>query len=421
MKKAVIVAPFWTQPGHVGNHRIERFVRWLSEEDFQIILLRAGFKDGEIEKPWGIELTVRDPLGQYDGTRESESERLTPVKPKRLRKSLAYWLFNPDPTVVWAWIAARHPSIGRHIAGSNVILSSNPPESAHVAAWWLSKRFGIPHIVDMRDGWLDEPLRPMLVNSRLRRWREIPLERRILTHARSICVTSEGWKRLLTARYPQLAEQTTVHTNGYPPFLTGEATTTRRPAPNPKQLTLIHAGRFLGSSPRRTPSLLLAPLAQGLAAVGSHCAGQVILIGKMEEGDSKEIERWRGIFDGLGWDIVLIPPVERSALHRLLCDASGLLLLSEKQACIPCKIFEYIPVGRPIFVVTPLGSAAWSLVHDSSQCFLMDTKELDPASVVSKYLAACLNPPPEYDVPHQFTDSFMRNAFLSMLSADGMV
>jgi len=86
-------------------------------------------------------------------------------KPNKFRRALVYWLFNPDPTVVWARARPSTPLYcghGRH----RLILSSSPPESAHVGAWLLSQyRTGVPHIVDMRDGWLDEPLKPLLRSS----------------------------------------------------------------------------------------------------------------------------------------------------------------------------------------------------------------------------------------------------------------
>jgi len=39
MKKAVIFAPFWRQTDHVGNHRVDRFVRWLAADGFYVVLV----------------------------------------------------------------------------------------------------------------------------------------------------------------------------------------------------------------------------------------------------------------------------------------------------------------------------------------------------------------------------------------------
>jgi hypothetical protein len=46
-RKAMIFAPFWGQPGHVGNHRVDRFVRWLAEDGYAVVIVRAGDADGE--------------------------------------------------------------------------------------------------------------------------------------------------------------------------------------------------------------------------------------------------------------------------------------------------------------------------------------------------------------------------------------
>lgn len=64
-KKAIIFAPFWRQTGHVGNNRVDRFVRWLVDEGYHIVMIRAGSADAIHDESWMQEITVRDRLGLY--------------------------------------------------------------------------------------------------------------------------------------------------------------------------------------------------------------------------------------------------------------------------------------------------------------------------------------------------------------------
>jgi hypothetical protein len=372
MKKAVIFAPFWRQSGHVGNNRVDRFVRWLSEDGYQVVMIRAGSQDERRETPWGKELTVRGPLGLY---REAApgSAAPAPRKPNKLRRWLAYWLFNPDPGIVWARAAAANPSVQAVAADADFILSSSPPESAHVGAWLLSQRLNRPHIVDMRDGWLDEPLKPILVNSALRRWQEGRLEAKILADAHTIFVTSGVWRDLLCQRLPAVADKTVVLTNGYPKEVEGSEALAD-PVPTEDGLVLIHAGRFTGSRRTQSPDLLLEPLLSAIRQ--GHPHGVVKLIGPLVADELAVIEQYQSRFEEAGWRIECPGSMPRDQLLKELPKASGLLLLSASHAAIPSKLFEYIPTWRPMLVVTEKNSATWRICEGLPQACLVDLSNL---------------------------------------------
>jgi len=38
-QKAMIIAPFWGHTPHLGNIRVDRFIRWLSDQGVYIILV----------------------------------------------------------------------------------------------------------------------------------------------------------------------------------------------------------------------------------------------------------------------------------------------------------------------------------------------------------------------------------------------
>lgn len=408
MKKALIFAPFWNKTGHVGNYRVDRFVRWLAGEGVYIVLVRGGSVTRQREMSWGEELTVRDPLGIYrDVSIDPTAENIT-RKHSSLTRFMAYLLFNPDPGIIWAKRAARHPMVIDSGNGAHWIISSNPPESAHVGAAILAKRLNSRLIVDMRDGWLDDPLKPLLRISRLHRWREGRLERSVLQQADKIFVTSPVWKALLEARLTFSRGKVSVLTNAYPPeALLNLKKKGRHSANNP--LRLVHAGRFTGSMMTRKVSFLLMPLLSGIEKTPS--SGIITLLGKLERADLAEIKDWQPRFAARGWSVEVKPAVPREEMMALLDQSDGLLLVAEKQAAIPAKLYEYLVTRKPVFAVTPKGSAVWSIGESLPQLFVTDHTRPDK-DVTCAFLAACSRTEINYDVPPQFSEKVLSRAFL---------
>lgn len=408
MKKAVIFAPFWRQDGHVGNNRMDRYVRWLAADGYHVVMIRAGSAKGLRNESWGTEITVRDPMGLY---RDASPICVRPVvrKPNKLRRTLAYWLFNPDPSVVWAHAAARNPTVLEAAADAAFILSSNPPESAHVGAWMLSRRLGLPHIVDMRDGWLDEPLRPLLYTSAFRRWQEGRLEARILRNADAIQVTSDGWQELLCRRLPDLANKVNVLTNGYPLCTPKMAMVgkVRKDA----GLVLVHAGRFLGSRLTQSPDLILQPLLEGIKQNTSQ--GTIKLIGSLSEEELKIIGGIIDSFANQGWCIECPGSLPRQELLELLPQADGLLLLSASYAAIPSKLFEYIPTGIPILVVTDRNSAVWRICEQLPQASLLEIREQSNNLATQRFFRSISNTALQSSRPNQYAEDFLSRIFLN--------
>src|SRR5690606_12470965 len=107
-------------------------------------------------------------------------------------------------------------------------------------------------IMDMRDGWLDEPMKPLLRNNSFQKYREGRLEKRFVERATYITLTSENWKELLTKRYPEIKSKVIVLPNTYPEFA-GEAPVSTNDGEllidGKESYTLVHAGRLSSSRP----------------------------------------------------------------------------------------------------------------------------------------------------------------------------
>ncbi|MBE0627721.1 MAG: glycosyltransferase [Burkholderiales bacterium] len=408
-KKLVIVAPYWCDPQHLGSIRVERFVRWLTAAGMRVMLVAGGEKDNWREEAWGTLVTVRDPLGIYRERRTNPVAK--PPRPHLLRWP-AYALLSPDPGVVWAWRASRHPLVIEHGAGADLVISSSVPESSHVAAARIAERCAARLVVDMRDGWLDEPMKPFLRHSPLRRLREGVLERRILRQAAVILVTSEQWRRLLVQRLPFTAEKTVTLTNAYPAGCTLPGASDITVRPRERRLTLLYAGRIFTSRAERRIEHLLAPLLAGLQGCGT--SGTLSFVGNLSQDEVDGLNGWGADLQQAGWAIATRAALPRAAALELMRQADGLLLLSSSHASIPAKLFDYLCAQRPILALAPAASAVAELAPQLRQLFALDYRDAAASPVVAEFVQACRSGQ-SYDMPVQFDEAHLQAIFLAAL------
>jgi glycosyltransferase involved in cell wall biosynthesis len=264
----------------------------------------------------------------------------------------------------------------------------------------------------MRDGWLDEPLKPLLQRLGWQRWREGRLETPILHQAKRIFVTSAVWKDLLENRLHFTRGKTTVLTNGYPPDSL-QPKNIRRKHTDSDKIDLLYAGQFRGSRNSRKVQHLLKPLLEGIHL--SQAKGEVVLLGNLEVDDLAEVNYWKPQFEEMGWSIVVQSSLPRAELLERLHQADGLLLLSVAPATIPSKLFEYLTARRPILSLTPEGSAVWRVCEGLPQVFLSDYSQPDQMTVVKDFLAACLAKEDHYEIPLDFSEEQLAKTFLQRI------
>jgi glycosyltransferase involved in cell wall biosynthesis len=161
---------------------------------------------------------------------------------------LARYLLIPDRDVSWAIKAFRQAS--RNVEGikPDVVLSTSPNPSSHLAASAFSRRHSVPHVVDFRDLWCASAL---YSNLPIRGAIERKLERWLLRHASAILVVSPGMREVLVAAYPEYAKKIHVVYNGFDPADFAFET----PAPSDNVFRMLYAGSFYEG--RRDPSPLL--------------------------------------------------------------------------------------------------------------------------------------------------------------------
>ena len=140
------------------------------------------------------------------------------------------------------------------------------------------------------------------------------------------------------------------------------------------------------------------------------------LLGDLEPEDLEEVEQCRSVFDAKGWTIEVKGAVSREKMMLILGRADGHLLLSASVAALPSKLFEYLPLGIPIFVSTPRSSALWQVGESLEQLFVTDYRAPDEQAA-ARFIAACEDTDKKYAIPTQFSETALCETFLREVRA----
>jgi glycosyltransferase involved in cell wall biosynthesis len=239
--------------------------------------------------------------------------------------------------VVPAMRAVRALGIGP----DDLLYSTCPPYSPHLAALLLARATGARWVAEYRDPWTGNVQKPWWVRTAatdaVDRW----LERRCLRRADLVVSVSEGIDERLRTLLPEgRRDRAIVVRNGIETL----APTRAAPAAGPRRI--LHVGTF---SHGRDPRPFLEALAAVVRRRGlSADAVRVDLVGQCRHFDGEPLDAHVRAL-GLG-DIVRFEDwVPHARARELIDEASVLLLLAQQQPDqVPNKLYEYLGARRPI-------------------------------------------------------------------------
>jgi hypothetical protein len=398
---AAIFAPFAGNTTHLGHRRATRFSRWLTLAGYDIVILGAD----ACSIPGCRFVTVPDPLGVWSASCIADS--LPDPRPEKGGRGIARRVLVPDPSIAWALRACCSREAHAVARSSAVLISTGPPESPHLAASFLSRVTGVPHLIDYRDGWIDEPLKAEIRDRGIRRSFEERLEAWALGNAGAVTVTSESWAADLAGRHPCVGSR--IHT------LTNVIPTEYQPAASRGEMggipRLIYAGRLSGSRSTQSAGLLLDVLAREAAAV--RAPFEVLFLGDLSGGELMAIERFGASVAEFGWTVRHQRHCDYRSSLAEIAQADAMLLISASSSAVPSKLFDYLATGRPILCVAPRGSAVWELCRELKQVWM-----IDPTSN-SREVGFCV---PEslnrrYRPPIEFTEAHVADRFVKLVAS----
>ena len=190
------------------------------------------------------------------------------------------------------------PEMLRH--RPDVIYSSAPPFSGHLAAWCLKRLFAVPWVADFRDPWADNPFRKDMPYASLRRF-DTCLENLVAESADVVLCNTPALEEAFRARYPWLDRFRTL-TNGFAPALLS-------PDPDPAAMRfaereapirIVHTGEIYGL---RSPVALIRALGElGRDGTGVFENLAFEFYGAVHDEDAlKSLAAEEGVAKALGW------------------------------------------------------------------------------------------------------------------------
>lgn len=314
----------------------------------------------------------------------------------RFGKAAARSVLIPDRWLGWA---RRVGGLDlRSLGRVDTVISTGPPHSAHLAGDRLASRLGVPHVIDLRDDWADNP-----VNDNQAPWHgrvQALVERRIVSRAARIVVVSDAAREVFAKRHPALAERVIVIPNGYDPEDLPTAPRTDKAPGSP--MVFLHAGTLrhrrvsapfftaFGAESRRNPHLHLE------------------LLGQVSPDHEREA---KALIPAANLDIRSFVP--HAAAMEAMAAADVLVVITSQAEAGPAtytgKIFEYLALRRPILLIAPEGPAA-SLVREANAGIVADPTDVEAIAAAITQVAALAMDPSFVGVPRELLRRFDRRA-----------
>ncbi|MFD2603736.1 glycosyltransferase family 4 protein [Flavobacterium suzhouense] len=391
--KVLIITYYWPPAGGPGVQRWLKFVKYLPDFGVEPIvyipenptypLIDEGLLSEVNPNVTILKQKITEPYAWASAFSKSSTKKISSgIIPNKKKQSflqcIMLWvrgnLFIPDARVLWVKPSVNYLSKYIKENGIDTVITTGPPHSLHLIGLRLKELHPVKWIADFRDPWTTIGYHKELKLSASAEKKHKDLEKKVLTGADSILVTSPTTKsefQLLTDK------PIDVITNGYDTEIVAKQ-------PLDEKFTLAHIGSFLSE---RNPQMLWNALVELLAEIPDfHTYFELKLIGAVsaEVLQSIDIAGLSGYVNSLGY----VPHSVAVAEQR---KSQVLLLIeidSEDTKCIiPGKLFEYMVSERPILAIGPEGADFASIIKTTNTGVfsLYSDKELIKKTILSYF------------------------------------
>jgi hypothetical protein len=343
-------------------------------------VLRASAPDlpaiaARILKPRRTRGAAANDSASPQGGEAATTDQSTPSRMKRCVDWLSLWLHVPDGCTGWLVPAVWTGLLADLRHRPNVIFSTAPVWTGHVAAAVLSRMLRVPLVADFRDPWCGSAFRKVPYSAH-RRF-DSALERFVVKTARKITCAWDGIHRHLLERYRQREPDISTVLNGFDPDFMASIAPVQLDS---RRRVFLHTGSFYGP---RSPLPLLS-------------AAQRLRDDPMIAGEAVFALVGNGSYDGRSLDRLvqdygvrdlfrIMPQVPHRKAISLLKGADVAMLFgqsgNEALASIPGKAFEYIGANKPVLAIGA-GKEVSRVMRDGG-CKVWEASAEEPAEIAS--------------------------------------
>jgi len=261
---------------------------------------------------------------------------------KESKRNLFRYFFWPDTKVLW--IVNAIPAGIKLVKAfkPDLILSFAPPYTDLLVGHFLSKRFRIPHVVDLLDPWSDDLY--YLYPAKWQKSLTSYFEKEIFREAKGIVVAIYPMKWRIVEKYPFIKpEKVENFTFG----IKDETLNRVPPIDYSKPFTALYLGTIRGI--HKNPSAFIEAFSR---FVKKHPEAKLRIAGNVAE-EAKEY-----ILSLIPKDNVeLLNYVENERILELVKDSHVMWLLITRgpayELVMPAKTITYLGLGRPILATIP--------------------------------------------------------------------
>ena len=372
----MIVAYYFPPLGMGGVQRTAKFVKYLPQFGWKPYVLTV--KDVEYMAKDASLLHEISPQAQIIRTGSFDPLRILFLAKKVLGKTGGRqatkdsigkspgpsWLFFPDNKVGWVPFAVRKAISLCRRERIDLIFSSSPPPSVHLAAYLMKRATGIPWVADFRDPWigykLEKPPTPLHLFLKRR------LERTIVAHADRVVTANPVIEMELKSRHLE-TDSIGLIDQGYDEEDFEESV----PATQDR-FTIGYLGTF---SPDCNPQ----PVFRALGELISKNLLPKDKVRFLHVGGSVRLDV-NGLVREYGLGRVFETPgylSHRQALTQMAKTSVLLLITSDDPRVFPAKVFEYLRLEKPILGIVPKESQMAEFLRETGTSTVVPPGDID--------------------------------------------
>jgi len=283
------------------------------------------------------------------------------VEPTYSRGWVKRLFYIPDRQWLWALNAFRAAATLHKNEHYDVVLTSSPPESSHIAGMLLKKWCHIPWVADMRDGWMFEPYLYFRSLRGFRRWLECEIERFLLSKADAITAVTQPIIDDLISRLKVTHYKAAIIPNGFDPeewYTMNEGAYGRKSflSYEKGKMCIVHVGRLSEARGDRKADHFFRALYELKKANPTLSDELSVFLVGVERGAEVDMIRSLSLND-IVHSHHYVPKSEAATIMR---DADVLLLVTSvgQKSIATSKLFDYMAAERPVMALADANAAA---------------------------------------------------------------